>query len=223
MFLPSPLYLLAVQNIANSGSSASSNVLAVLICAVAVLIFVECTVLALFIRPGSVAAGLEPTQRWLTQNGWTLGAIVAFAAAAYALVAGSRLAHLSDRVTACRQGLAWTWRCRRGGRGAVSRAAMTDVIEQAAAVLRSAPVAGAAMTDAIEQAAAVPRCAPVAGPGSGRTMLLAACAAPPRAHRTESGDAASARWPRKRSPRGARSANPPNGTMRAAAGSCTLG
>ena len=88
MFLPSPLYLLAVQNIANSGSSASSNVLAVLICAVAVLTFVECTVLALFIRPGSVAAGLESTQGWLTQNGWTLGAIVAFAAAAYALAQG---------------------------------------------------------------------------------------------------------------------------------------
>ena len=88
MFLPSPLYLLAVQNIADSGSSATSNVLAVLICAVAVLSFVECTVLALFVRPAGVADGLERTQAWLTQNGWTLGAIVAFAAATYALVQG---------------------------------------------------------------------------------------------------------------------------------------
>jgi hypothetical protein len=88
MFLPSPLYLLAVQKIANSGSSAGSNVLAVLICAMAVLIFVECTVVALFIRPGSVAAGLEWTQSWLMRNGWTLGAIVAFAAAMYALGQG---------------------------------------------------------------------------------------------------------------------------------------
>ena len=88
MFLPSPLYLLAVQQIANSGSSASSNVVAVLICAMAVLIFVEGTVLALLIRPGSVAAGLDATQAWLARNGWTLGAIVAFAAAAYALVEG---------------------------------------------------------------------------------------------------------------------------------------
>ena len=88
MFLPSPLYLLAVQHIANSGSSTSSNVAAVLICAAAVLIFVEITLLALFIRPGSVAAGLERTQAWLSHNGWTLGAIVAFAAAAYALVEG---------------------------------------------------------------------------------------------------------------------------------------
>jgi Sap-like sulfolipid-1-addressing protein len=88
MFLPSPLYLLAVQQIANSGSSASSKVLAVVICAMGVLIFVECTVLALFIRPGSVAAGLEHTQSWLTRNGWTLGAIVAFAAGVYALGQG---------------------------------------------------------------------------------------------------------------------------------------
>lgn len=88
MFLPSPLYLLAVQQIANSGSSTSSNVVAVLICAVAVLIFVETTVLALLLRPGSVAAGLERTQAWLAHNGWTLGALVAFAGAAYALVGG---------------------------------------------------------------------------------------------------------------------------------------
>lgn len=88
MFLPSPLYLLAVQKIADSGSSPSSNVLAVLICAAGVLIFVEITVVALFVRPGSVAAGLERTQAWLADNGWTLGAIVAFVAGVYALVQG---------------------------------------------------------------------------------------------------------------------------------------
>jgi hypothetical protein len=88
MFLPSPLYILAVQKIAGSGSSSASDVLAVLLCAAAVLIFVEATVLALLVRPGSVAAGLERAQSWLARNGWTLGAIVAFAAAAYALVEG---------------------------------------------------------------------------------------------------------------------------------------
>src|SRR6185369_9965733 len=76
MFLPSPLYLLAVQEIANSGSSTSSDIAAVLICAAAVLIFVESTVVALLLRPGSVAAGLEHVQAWLSRNGWTLGAIV---------------------------------------------------------------------------------------------------------------------------------------------------
>jgi Sap, sulfolipid-1-addressing protein len=88
MFVPTPVYLLAVDQIANSGSSASSNALAVLICAMAALIFLECIVLALFIRPGSVAAGLGRTHSWLTRNGWTLGAIVASAAAVYALGQG---------------------------------------------------------------------------------------------------------------------------------------
>jgi hypothetical protein len=88
MFLPSPLYLLAVQEIADSGSSSSSKILAVVICAMAVLIFLEVTVIALFVRPGSVASGLERTQAWLTRNGWTLGAIVAFVAGVYAIIAG---------------------------------------------------------------------------------------------------------------------------------------
>ena len=77
-----------MQEIANSDSSTSSDIAAVLICAAAVLIFVESTVVALLVRPGSVAAGLEHVQAWLSRNGWTLGAIVAFAAGAYALVEG---------------------------------------------------------------------------------------------------------------------------------------
>jgi threonine/homoserine/homoserine lactone efflux protein len=88
MFLPSPMYLLAVDEIADTGSSTSSSILAVLICAAAVLIFLEITVIALFVRPGSVAAGLDRTQAWLGRNGWTLGAIVAFAAGVYAIVEG---------------------------------------------------------------------------------------------------------------------------------------
>lgn len=88
MFLPSPMYLLAVEEIADTGSSTSSSILAVLICAAAVLIFLEITVIALFVRPGSVAAGLDRTQAWLGRNGWTLGAIVAFAAGVYAIVEG---------------------------------------------------------------------------------------------------------------------------------------
>jgi len=88
MFLPSPMYLLAVEEIADSGGSTTSNILAVLICAAAVLIFVEITVIALFVRPASVADGLERTQAWLARNGWTLGAIVAFVAGIYAIVEG---------------------------------------------------------------------------------------------------------------------------------------
>ena len=103
MFLPSPLYLLAVQHIANSGSSTSSNVLAVLICAVAVLIFVECTVLALFIRPGSVAAGLERTQAWLTHERLDARRDRGVRGRHVRPRRRRRLAHLSDRVRRMRE------------------------------------------------------------------------------------------------------------------------
>ncbi|HVP03539.1 MAG TPA: GAP family protein [Solirubrobacteraceae bacterium] len=88
MFLPSPMYLLAINEIVNSGSSWTSDVTAVLICAAAVLLFVEVTVIALFIRPADVASGLHRASDWLSRNGWTLGAIIAFAAGAYALGKG---------------------------------------------------------------------------------------------------------------------------------------
>ena len=52
MFLPSALYVLAVKDIADSGDSSSSNVTAVLICAIGVMLFVEIPLVAMFIRPG---------------------------------------------------------------------------------------------------------------------------------------------------------------------------
>jgi uncharacterized membrane protein YidH (DUF202 family) len=72
MFLPSPLYLLAVKDIGDSGSSSSSssNVLAVLICAIGVM-FVEIPLVAPFVRPGSVVAGIKRFDSWLKRNGWT--------------------------------------------------------------------------------------------------------------------------------------------------------
>ncbi len=88
MFLPSPLYLLAIKDIADSGDSSSSNVLAVAICAVAVLLLVEIPLIALFIRPGGVAAGIERFQSWLKRNGWTLAAVLAVAGGIYAIVKG---------------------------------------------------------------------------------------------------------------------------------------
>jgi hypothetical protein len=81
MFLPSPLYLLAVKEIADSGDSSSSNVLAVLICAVGVMLFVEIPLVAMFVRPGGVAAGIQRFHGWLRRNGWTF-------AAGLALIAG---------------------------------------------------------------------------------------------------------------------------------------
>jgi len=88
MFLPSPLYLLAVKDIADSGASTSSNVLAVLICAVAVMLFVEIPLVALFIRPADVAAELARVESWLKRNGWSVAAVLALAASIYAMVEG---------------------------------------------------------------------------------------------------------------------------------------
>jgi Sap, sulfolipid-1-addressing protein len=88
MFLPSPLYLLAVKYVADSGASTSSNVLAVLICAVGVMVFVEIPLAALVVAPGSVATGIERFHGWLKRNGWTLAAVIAAAAAIDAIVTG---------------------------------------------------------------------------------------------------------------------------------------
>jgi hypothetical protein len=88
MFLPSPLYLLAVKDIGDSGDSSSSNVLAVLICAIGVMLFVEIQLLATFIRPGGVVAGIKRFDRWLKRNGWTLAAGFALIGGIYAIVKG---------------------------------------------------------------------------------------------------------------------------------------
>ncbi|MGO9790230.1 MAG: GAP family protein [Solirubrobacteraceae bacterium] len=89
MFLPSPLYLLAVQDIANSGDATASNVLAVLTCAIAVMVFVEVPLVAMFIQPEGVAAKVNSFHTWLTHNGWSLAAILALAAGIYAILTGA--------------------------------------------------------------------------------------------------------------------------------------
>jgi Sap-like sulfolipid-1-addressing protein len=88
MFLPSPLYLLAVKDLADSGDSTPSQVLAVLICAIAVMLFVEVPLVAMYVRPGAVAGGLERFHAWLARNGWRLAAAVALIAGIYAIVKG---------------------------------------------------------------------------------------------------------------------------------------
>ena len=88
MFLPSPLYILAVKDIADSHTSTPSDVLAVLICAIAVMLFVEIPLVALFVRPAGVAAGIERFHHWLTRNGWTLAAVLSLIAGIYGIVKG---------------------------------------------------------------------------------------------------------------------------------------
>jgi MYXO-CTERM domain-containing protein len=88
MFLPSPMYLVAVKDVADSGQRTSSNVLAVLICAAAVMVLVEIPLLGMFVRPDGVAATIGRFHGWLTRNGWTIAAVLALAAGVYAIVKG---------------------------------------------------------------------------------------------------------------------------------------
>ncbi len=88
MFLPSPLYILAVKDIADTHASTASDVLAVLICSIAVMLFVEIPLIALFVRPAGVAAGIERFHDWLGRNGWTLAAVLCLSAGIYGIVKG---------------------------------------------------------------------------------------------------------------------------------------
>jgi hypothetical protein len=77
-----------VKDIADSGSSSSSNVLAVLICALCVMLLVEFPLVAMFIRPGGVVAEIKRFDSWLKRNGWTLAAGFALIGGSYAIVKG---------------------------------------------------------------------------------------------------------------------------------------
>ena len=88
MYLPSPMYLLAISDIGATKDSTSSKVLAVLICAVAVMLFVELPVIGMFVRPETVTARINSFHDWLVSNGWTLAAGAALIAGIYAIVEG---------------------------------------------------------------------------------------------------------------------------------------
>jgi hypothetical protein len=88
MYLPSPLYLLAIKAVADSGDSSASNVLAVLVCAICVLLFVEVPLVALYVRPAAVTGGLRRVHDWLVGNSWNLAAACALAGAVYGIVKG---------------------------------------------------------------------------------------------------------------------------------------
>ena len=88
MFLPSPTYLLGISDIAATSDSSSSKITATLICGVAVLLFLEVTVLGMFVRPGTVTARINSFHGWLVRNGWTLASAAALIAGIYAIADG---------------------------------------------------------------------------------------------------------------------------------------
>src|SRR4051794_13743772 len=88
MYLPSPLYLLAVKAIADGGGAVPAQIVAVAICAVLVLTFVEIPLLGLHLRPADTAATLARAHAWLTRNAWTLAAALAVLGAGVGLWKG---------------------------------------------------------------------------------------------------------------------------------------
>jgi uncharacterized protein involved in cysteine biosynthesis len=68
--------------------SRSSNVLAVLICAVGVMLFVEIPLVAMFVRPAGVTAGIQRFHGWLRRNGWSFAAGLALIAGMSAIAQG---------------------------------------------------------------------------------------------------------------------------------------
>ena len=85
MYLGSPLYVAAIKAVADSGDSTASQLLAVLICALCVLLFVEVPALVLLVRPDGLKATLERFTGWLSANSWALVAVLAGAAGAWLL------------------------------------------------------------------------------------------------------------------------------------------
>ena len=88
MYLPSPLYLAAIKLIADEGGLTGGNVIAVLLCGMCVLLFVEAALAGMLLIPDTVGARLDQARTVLARDGWTLAALVALAAGAYLLVKG---------------------------------------------------------------------------------------------------------------------------------------
>jgi MFS family permease len=88
LFLPSPFYLMAIKDIADSGSSNSSNTAAVLVCALGVLILIESALIALLLRPEQVTSMFTRLDAWTRRNGWTLLAVLALIGGFYGIVKG---------------------------------------------------------------------------------------------------------------------------------------
>ena len=88
MYLPSPLYLAAIKLIADDGGLTGGNVIAVLLCGMCVLLFVEAALAGMLLIPDTVGARLDQARTVLARDGWTLAALVALAAGAYLLVKG---------------------------------------------------------------------------------------------------------------------------------------
>lgn len=88
MYLPSPLYLAAIKQIADTGGVTGGNVVAILICAACVLLFVEIPLVLLFLVPDGLEERLDRLQAAIARNGWAVAAGLAALAGVYLVVRG---------------------------------------------------------------------------------------------------------------------------------------
>ena len=89
----SPLYVAAVKAIADSGSGTGGQLVAVVICAICVLAFIEIPAVVLAVRPDGLKATLQRIEAWLAANSWTLVAVLAAVAGAWLI--GNAIAGLA--------------------------------------------------------------------------------------------------------------------------------
>ena len=89
----SPLYVAAVKAIADSGGGTAGQLLAVLICAICVLAFIEIPAVVLAVRPDGLKAALQRIEAWLSANSWTLVAVLAAVAGGWLI--GNAIAALA--------------------------------------------------------------------------------------------------------------------------------
>ena len=89
----SPLYIAAVKAIADSGGSTAGQLIAVLICGICVLAFIEIPAVVLAVRPDGLQATLRRVEAWLSANAWTIAAVLAGAAGCWLL--GNAIARLA--------------------------------------------------------------------------------------------------------------------------------
>ncbi len=86
VYLVSPSYVAAIKAIVDSGDSRPSQLLAVLICAICLLIFVEIPAIVMMVRPDGLKATLERVSHWLATNSWLLVAVLAAAVGTWLLI-----------------------------------------------------------------------------------------------------------------------------------------
>ena len=86
MYLPSPLYLAAIKQVADTGGITGGNIVAILICAACVMLFVEIPLVWLMLAPDGLEDRLDRLQAAIARNSWTIGAVLAGLAGGYLVV-----------------------------------------------------------------------------------------------------------------------------------------